>query len=172
MLVIFAKLDIPARDRAEIEAIRRRHDALHGRVEPHFTLVFPFAGVSVGKVLGHVQHIASEVEPIPFKLAKIDAVRDPLSPGAHLFFLPDEGAQQITDLHDRLYSGLLATRLHPTAVYLPHVTVGRFGTFEDAEAAAASQAAVDIGGVLTAITIGDFDGHRVEELHQVLLGDP
>jgi hypothetical protein len=44
--------------------------------------------------------------------------------------------------------------------------------FEDAEAAAASQAAVDIGGVLTAITIGDFDGHRVEELHQVLLGDP
>ncbi|MEI8277079.1 MAG: 2'-5' RNA ligase family protein [Hyphomicrobiales bacterium] len=172
MLVIFAKLVIPAPDRAEIEAIRRRHDALHGRVEPHFTLVFPFAGVSVGEVLEHVQHIASEVEPIPFKLAKTSAVRDPLSPGGHLFFLPDEGAQQITDLHDRLYSGVLASRLHPTAVYLPHVTIGRFGSFQDAEVAAASQAAVEIGGVLTAITIGDLDGHRVEEVHQVLLGDP
>jgi hypothetical protein len=84
----------------------------------------------------------------------------------------DEGAQQITDLHDRLYSGVLSTKLHPTAIYLPHVTVGRFGTFEDAEIAAASQASVDMGGVLTAITIGDFDGHRVEELHQILLGDP
>jgi 2'-5' RNA ligase len=172
MLVIFAKLDIPAPDRAVIEAIRRRHDPLHGRVEPHFTLIFPFAGGSVGEVLGHVQNIASKVAPIPFRLARVAAVRDPLSPGAHLFLLPDEGEQQIIDLHDRLYSGVLSTSLHPTAVYLPHVTVGRFGTFEDAEAAAASQAAVDIGGVLTAITIGDFDGHRVEELHQVLLGDP
>ncbi|MCA3698496.1 MAG: 2'-5' RNA ligase family protein [Brevundimonas sp.] len=172
MLVIFAKLDIPAPHRAVIEAIRRRHDPLHGRVEPHFTLIFPFAGVSVGEVLGHVQNIASKVAPIPFRLARVAAVRDPLSPGAHLFLLPDEGEQRITDLHDRLYSGVLSTSLHPTAVYLPHVTVGRFGTFEDAEAAAASQAAADIGGVLTAITIGDFDGHRVEELHQVLLGDP
>lgn len=172
MLVIFAKLDIPAPDRALIEAIRRHHDPLHGGVEPHFTLVFPFAGVSLGEVLGHVQNIASKVAPIPFRLARVAAVRDPLSPGAHLFLLPDEGERRITDLHDRLYSGLLSTSLHPTAVYLPHVTVGRFGTFEDSEAAAASQAAVDIGGVLTAITIGDFDGHRVEELHQVLLGDP
>ena len=172
MLVIFAKLDIPARDRAKIEAIRRRHDALHGRVEPHFTLVFPFAGVSVGEVLGHVQHIASEVEPIPFKLAKIAAVRDPLSPGAHLFFLPDEGVQQITDLHDRLYSGVLATRLHPTAVYLPHVTVGRFERYEDAKTAAASLPAVDIPGRLSVMTIGDFDGEGVEDLHNVRLGAP
>ena len=172
MLVIFAKLDIPARDRAEIEAIRQRHDALYGRVEPHFTLVFPFAGVSVGKVLGHVQHIATEVEPIPFKLAKIAAVRDPLSPGAHLFFLPDEGVQQITDLHDRLYSGVLATRLHPTAVYLPHVTVGRFERYEDAKTAAASLPAVDIPGRLSVMTIGDFDGEGVEDLHNVRLGAP
>ncbi|MFN7232448.1 MAG: 2'-5' RNA ligase family protein [Brevundimonas sp.] len=172
MLVIFAKLDIPARDRAEIEAIRQRHDALYGRVEPHFTLVFPFAGVSVGEVLGHVQHIATEVEPIPFKLAKIAAVRDPLSPGAHLFFLPDEGVQQITDLHDRLYSGVLATRLHPTAAYLPHVTVGRFERYEDAKTAAASLSAVDIPGRLSVMTIGDFDGEGVEDLHNVRLGAP
>ncbi|WP_333808386.1 hypothetical protein, partial [Phenylobacterium sp.] len=104
--------------------------------------------------------------------AKIAAVRDPMSPGAHLFCLPDEGAQQSTDQHDRLNSGVLASRLHPTAVYLPHVTVGRFGTLEDAEAAAAFQAAVDIEGVLTAMTIGFFDRGRVEELHQVLLGAP
>lgn len=172
MLVIYAKLEISARDRVEIEDIRQRFDRLQGRVEPHFTLVFPFAGVSVGKVLGHVQHIASEVEPIPFKLAKIAAVRDPLRPGAHLFFLPDEGVQQITDLHDRLYSGVLATRLHPTAVYLPHVTVGRFERYEDAKTAAASLPAVDIPGRLSVMTIGDFDGEGVEDLHNVRLGAP
>ncbi len=172
MLVIYAKLEISARDRVEIEDIRQRFDRLQGRVEPHFTLVFPFAGVSVGEVLGHVQHIATEVEPIPFKLAKIAAVRDPLSPGAHLFFLPDEGVQQITDLHDRLYSGVLATRLHPTAVYLPHVTVGRFERYEDAKTAAASLPAVDIPGRLSVMTIGDFDGEGVEDLHNVRLGAP
>ena len=172
MLVIYAKLEISARDRVEIEDIRQRFDRLQGRVEPHFTLVFPFAGVSVGEVLGHVQHIASEVEPIPFNLAKIAAVRDPLSPGAHLFFLPDEGVQQITDLHDRLYSGVLATRLHPTAVYLPHVTVGRFERYEDAKTAAASLPAVDIPGRLSVMTIGDFDGEGVEDLHNVRLGAP
>jgi 2'-5' RNA ligase len=172
VLVIYAKLEISARDRVEIEDIRQRFDRLQGRVEPHFTLVFPFAGVSVGEVLGHVQHIATEVEPIPFKLAKIAAVRDPLSPGAHLFFLPDEGVQQITDLHDRLYSGVLATRLHPTAVYLPHVTVGRFERYEDAKTAAASLPAVDIPGRLSVMTIGDFDGEGVEDLHNVRLGAP
>jgi 2'-5' RNA ligase len=172
VLVIYAKLEISARDRVEIEDIRQRFDRLQGRVEPHFTLVFPFAGVSVGEVLGHVQHIASGVEPIPFKLAKIAAVRDPLRPGAHLFCLPDEGAQQITDLHDRLYSGVLATRLHPTAVYLPHVTVGRFERYEDAKTAAASLPAVDIPGRLSVMTIGDFDGEGVEDLHNVRLGAP
>lgn len=172
MLVIYAKLDVSARDRVEIEDIRRRFDRLQGRVEPHFTLVFPFSGVPLDDVLDHARSIAAGVAPIPFRLAGVAAVPDPLSPAAHLFLLPDEGDQTISDLHDRLYSGVLARNLHPTAVYLPHVTVGRFERYEDAKTAAASLSAVDIPGRLSVMTIGDFDGEGVEDLHNVRLGAP
>lgn len=170
MLVIYAKLDISDQDRAWIEAVRRRFDRLHGRVEPHFTLVFPFSGIPLDDALGHAMSIAAGVAPIPFRLGGVAAVPDPLNPGAHLFLLPDEGDQAITHLHDRLYSAVLATNLHPSAIYRPHVTVGRFERYEDASAAAASLMDVDVRGRLSAITIGDFDGERVEDLHTVGLG--
>lgn len=170
MLVIFSKLDIPARDHAWIEAVRGEHDPQQQMVEPHLTFVFPFEGLSSGEVIGHAQAIASEASPISFCLSQAAAVRDQFGPGSHLFLLPGEGARRICALHARLYSGVLAPKLHPTANYVPHVTVGAFARHEDAERLAATLSAVDVRGALRAIVIADFDGFRVKELHQAPLG--
>lgn len=170
MLVIFSKLNISAYDHAWIEAIRVRHDPQQQMVDPHFTFVFPFEGLSSDEVFGHAQTVANEASPIRFRLAQAAAVRDPLSPRSHLFLLPTEGAPAMHILHDRLYSGVLAPKLHPTVIYTPHVTVGAFAEHQDAERTSATLGAVDIWGALNSIQIADFDGTRVKELYEVPLG--
>ena len=170
MLVIFAKLDIPASDSAWIEAIRKRYDPQQQMVEPHVTFVFPFEGTSPAEVVAHAEAVARDARPIAFLLSKAAAVRDLDGPGSHLFLLPEDGAPEMRALHARLYSGLLAQKLHPTAKYLPHVTVGAFQRHDDAERAAASLPAVNIRGALRALQIAFFDGVRVESLREAPLG--
>jgi 2'-5' RNA ligase len=170
VLVIFSKLDIPTCDRAWIDAIRRQHDPQEQMVEPHFTFVFPFEGLSSGEVFAHAQAVASEASPIPFRLSQAAAVRDLFGPGGHLFLLPNEGAPEMRALHRQLYSGVLAPKLHPTATYAPHVTVGAFARHEDAEHAAEHLHSLEIRGMLDAILIAEFEGTSVRELHQLPLG--
>jgi 2'-5' RNA ligase len=170
VLVIFSKLAIEARPRAWIEDVRRAHDPQQRMVEPHVTLVFPFDGLSTGDVLAHAEGVARGASPIPFRLSQAAAVRDVFDRTSHLFLLPTEGEAAIRALHAQLHSGVLAAKLHPTAVYAPHVTVGAFERHEDAERAAAALPAFDIRGMLNAIQLADYDGTNVTELRELAFG--
>jgi hypothetical protein len=44
--------------------------------------------------------------------------------GSYVFLVPDEGSGALSLLHDRLYSGLLAS-LRIDLPYVPHITIGR-----------------------------------------------
>jgi 2'-5' RNA ligase len=48
------------------------------------------------------------------------------SENEYLFLNVKVGNDQIIELHDRLYSGLLKQYLNRTVAYIPHLTVGRF----------------------------------------------
>ncbi len=170
VLVIFSTLDISAGDRAWIERVRVHYDPQQRMVEPHFTFVFPFDGLSADEVLSHVQTVASEASPIPFRLSQAAAVRDPFGPRSHLFLLPDEGVDDMRALHARLYTGLLAQQRHPTAQYAPHVTVGAFVEHAAAELAAEALGVVNIQGKIDSVLIADFDGKRVTVRHKAPLG--
>lgn len=169
MLVIFSTLDISASDRAWIERVRAQHDPQHRFVEPHVTFVFPFDGLAPDDVLSHAQTVASEASSITFRLSQAAAVRDPFGPNSHLFLLPDEGADDMRALHARLYDGVLAQMRHPTATYVPHVTVGAFAEHDAAERAAEALHVVNIAGQIDAVLIADFDGARVKTLHRAPL---
>jgi hypothetical protein len=95
MLVIFAKLDIPASDSAWIEAIRKRYDPQQQMVETHVTFVFPFEGTSPAEVVAHAEAVARDARPIAFRLSKAAAVRDLDGPGSNLFLLPEDGAPEM-----------------------------------------------------------------------------
>jgi 2'-5' RNA ligase len=41
-----------------------------------------------------------------------------------LFLIPEEGAAEITALHDRLYAAALRPHLRPEIAFVPHLTVG------------------------------------------------
>lgn len=170
MLVIFSKLEIAAQDRAWIDDIRRKHDPQHRLVEPHFTFVFPFDGLSTDEVVAHALDVATDASRIPFRLSRAAAMRDLLGSGSHVFLLPSLGDAEIRTLHSQFYSGVLGPKRHPTAVFVPHVTVAAFERHEDAERTAASLGSFDITGMLSAVHVVDFDGTRVTELCALTLG--
>jgi len=59
--------------------------------------------------------------------------------GAHCVFLvADEGANEIVALHDALYTGPLASELRTDVPYIPHVTIARCPTADEAHRIAAS----------------------------------
>lgn len=115
----------PAEDMAQVETVRRRFDHRVDAVPAHITLVFPFEHESADAALiGHVNEVASGVRAFGLELKGVTCSSD-----HHLFLLIDQGADEVRDLHDRLYSGLLRPLLSDQ-VFTPHVTVGRFATSE------------------------------------------
>ena len=156
MQVVFATLELAARDAACIEALRRRRDPQAALVAAHFTLVFPFQGVPATAVLAHVSQVAAGAAPIAFRLASSMAVRDLLAPRSHVFLTPDLGAEEIVALHDRLYAGLLAPFLRRDIAYAPHVTVAAMEAHGDAKALAEALGPIDIRGRIAALTLASL----------------
>jgi 2'-5' RNA ligase len=170
MLVILSKLVTGADDRAWIDRVRLAHDPHYAVVGPHFTLVFPFAGLSVEEVTRHAEAVAATTSAVRFRLSRAAAVRDAFAPRSHVFLLPTEGEYRLRQLHRRLYSGVLAPKLHPEIPFVPHVTVGAFDQHEDAERLAGSLEPFEMEGDLHEMELADFDGKAVTELRRFRFG--
>jgi 2'-5' RNA ligase len=171
VLVIFAKLVIDEPDRTWIERVRRVHDPQHMFVEPHFTLVFPFAGVPVEQIAPHVSSIVTATPSINFVLKQAVAVRDSFSARSHLFLLPEEGNEALHCVHKRLYTGVLATKLRADIPFVPHVTVGAFESHQEAERTARSLDPINIEGKLDRVELADFDGLSASEIRTFAFGE-
>lgn len=123
----------PHADMLEVEQVRGRFDNLAEAVPAHVTLVFPFElEADDGAVAAHVQDVARGHSAFDLELTAITCSWDHF-----LFLLVGRGADEVRDLHDRLYSGLLLPMLSDQE-FTPHVTVGRFATAD--ECAVAMQA--------------------------------
>ena len=105
-----------------IEEVRKKFDPLCGLVPPHITLVFPFESeIPTSRLEQHVRDTLVGVCPFPIQLKGITATLD-----NHLFLNVKKGNDNIVELHDRLYSGLLSGFMNRRYTYTPHLTVGRF----------------------------------------------
>lgn len=110
-----------------IENIRKKYDSLHGCIEPHITLVFPFESTLTKEELLHeVKHIIGKNQCFQLSTEKITAI---INFGNFLFLNIGDGTEQLKELHYKLYSGLL-NKYHPewlkTNTFKPHITIGRF----------------------------------------------
>ncbi len=105
----------------EIEAIRLKHDPLFGLIPPHITIVFPFkSNISNDELKSHILNLSRGVGKIEIEFAnRITSV------GNYLFLEVERGKEQITKLHDMLYTEPLRQFLKEDIPYIPHVTVGR-----------------------------------------------
>lgn len=105
-----------------IEEVRKKFDPLYGLVPPHITLVFPFESeIRTSTLKQHVRAALAGVRPFPIQLKGITA-----TPDQYLFLNIKKGNDDIIELHDRLYSGMLGGFLSRRNHYAPHLTIGRY----------------------------------------------
>jgi 2'-5' RNA ligase len=145
-------------DRRWIEDIRTAHDPQSTRVAAHFTLVFP-ADIRADPVVKHVEFILREFERISFVLRQALVVRDLVGQGAHVFLVPDQGEDEITRLHDRLYSEFLEPYRRKNMPFVPHVTVAAIGDFGTCESLAdrLNEERREISGQITGVDVVETD---------------
>jgi len=106
-----------------IQQLRRQFDPLAHIIEPHITLVFPFeSNLSTEDLQTHIRRTVQGVGPFPVQLQGITG-----SEAEYLFLNVKRGNDQLIELHDRLYSGVLADYLVVEQPFMPHLTVGRLG---------------------------------------------
>ena len=160
-LAVICPLDITADDRAWIEGIRAHHDPQYGRVEAHFTLVFPITGVGVLGLTRHVEQIAERTHAVAFRLNCARAVRDQLAPQSHVFLTPDDGAAKIRRLHGLLYGGEFTPYLRTDIPYQPHVTVAAFEAHSAAETLCKEIGVFEIPGSLCRLDVMSVEGDAI-----------
>jgi len=114
-----------------IQSIRKKYDPLYTCIPPHITLVFPFESqLTNADLYRHVKQAVTGFQPFLIRLEEITASND-----HYLFLNVKRGNDQIIALHDKLYTGPLATYRSYSHTYLPHLTVGRLNHEQDLEEA-------------------------------------
>lgn len=105
-----------------IDEIREKYDSLSNCIEPHITIVFPFeSDISTKELKSHFNEYLKGIKKFRVKLKDITGdFRD-----GYLFLNVKSGNDQIIELHDKLYSGILKEFLYRKITYSPHLTVGR-----------------------------------------------
>lgn len=120
--MIYSLVHYPNIDIHQIDLFRRKYDPQVDLIRPHLTLVFPVSEpIGENKLISHVQSVLRERHPFQVHLTGLHKSSDD-----YLFLLVDEGKEEIVDMHEHLYSDLLADHRQAELTYTPHITLGVF----------------------------------------------
>jgi 2'-5' RNA ligase len=115
---------ISANDFAWIQDIRQQEDELNfSAIDPHFTLVFPIINIDQAMLVSHVNQSLEGIKSFEFTLRCAILCNDAFSKHTHVFLVPDEGYSNIVKLHDRLYTGIIASELRLDFPFIPHIGI-------------------------------------------------
>lgn len=117
----YAIVFFPHINTTTIEAFREKYDPMFGIISPHVTMVFPFKDLEEQAVTQHVEQVITKREPFSIHLHGFTKSFD-----QYLFLLIAEGKEEMYDLHDQLYTNILAPQLRTDIPFIPHLTLGFF----------------------------------------------
>ena len=105
-----------------INNIRGKYDPLANYIAPHITIVFPFeSNLTTHELKKHFNKSLKGIKRFNIMLNNITGdYKD-----GYLFLNVKKGNDNIIELHDKLYSGLLERFIFRKVTYCPHLTVGR-----------------------------------------------
>jgi len=131
--MIFPKFD----NMHYIEEIRKKYDPLVEHVSGHITLAFTFeSNLSSQKLKEHLSDVLLNYEPFKLTMNHVTKIDNQL--GKYLFLLIDEGLDQVKELSEAIYTGILES-YKPSWLtkesYLPHMTLGVFSSKNDLDLA-------------------------------------
>ncbi|WP_291637999.1 2'-5' RNA ligase family protein [Clostridium sp.] len=111
-----------------VNNIRGKYDPLANYIAPHITIIFPFeSDLKTHELKEHFNKSLIGMKNFRIMLKGITGdYRD-----GYLFLNVKKGNDNIIELHDKLYSGVLEKFLFRKVTYCPHLTVGR--VFEEKE---------------------------------------
>ena len=109
-----------------IQHFRLVNDPLTHKLPAHLTLVFPFhANLSVTQLASHIKRVTAGWPALPASFRGVDSVQ-----GEFILLMCSLRREAITELHDRLYRGVLKSFLRDDIVYQPHLTLARVSSPE------------------------------------------
>jgi 2'-5' RNA ligase len=112
---------------ARLQRFRLEHDPLGAKIEPHLALVFPFhANLTVPQLVSHIKRTTAGWPALPVTFHGVESVASPN--GLFTLLMCELRNEAITELHDRLYQGVLAGFLRDDIEYRPHITLAQSNT--------------------------------------------
>ena len=172
MWFVIAVPDLGAETVRQIEAVRARHDPMHGVVPPHVTLVFGTERLTMRALVEHVEATATLARPFGCAFPEVRVVADLLSPDCYVFLVADQGREECVRLHDALYRGPLEADRRADVPFVPHMTLGRAASRDEAERIAGDVRAggIEAAGLIDRLLVVEVDGARLLQQRQVALG--
>jgi 2'-5' RNA ligase len=172
-LVVVSYPQVSLRDAEWLASLKQRYPGLTpSSLGPHFTLVFPLEDIDEAQLAAHVREQVHGQQAIPFAIRCAVPINDYASEDYYVLLVPDEGFSGIVKLHDRLYTGPLASLLSPDTPFTPHITVGHTTDGWLCRQVANELNAEDftIAGTIAHVDLIDKDGHSIRTVERFALG--
>src|SRR5258707_10845148 len=110
-VVFFPKINVD-----QINSFRQKYDPHWYIIPPHITIVSPVLDLSETMLIEHVERVAKEGKFFSIHVTGLTRTSDDC-----LFLLVKEGNDEIVNLHNKLYSGILASYLPTDISFTPHM---------------------------------------------------
>ncbi len=170
-LLVIAYPNLSDNDNMQIENYRKANDRMFTMIRPHFTFVFPVAGISIPEFTTEIQKQLYQVQPISFALRCATVNKDAFSEYYHAFLVPDEGFSKMVKLHYSLYSDRLSVHKLFDIDFIPHIGIG------NSKDKLACKKMVDewnsksfeICGSISDLDIVQYENNKVETIEKITL---
>jgi 2'-5' RNA ligase len=164
-LYVVAEPTLADEDRVKLGNLRAQyHRGEAGLIGPHFTLVFGADTALRNTLASAVERVASSVRPFWFVLQRLRVDAPPRSGRAWLYAEPQEGADELSALHEMLAESLPSASDAPA--FEPHLTLGVFTNGIDAERVAqiAERQTVPMHGRIESLRLVETDRRTLSEI--------
>lgn len=131
-LYVLAVPKYPPEAQRWIDAVRARHDPLATRIAPQVTLVFGQTVLAQAALIEHLMGVGEDVSPFDLVCRRVVVGTDHTGPAGYAFLVPDSGNAALHALRDRLHGGPLAPARDLSIPFVPHITLGRFDSPQQA----------------------------------------
>lgn len=120
-VVYFPKINLE-----KINTFREKYDPDWHIIPPHITIISPVSDTSENQLMEHVDKVIKDLPHFSIRLTGLTKTLDD-----NLFLQVKEGNDEIVNLHDKLYSGILTPYVQTDFPFAPHITLGYFRTSND-----------------------------------------
>ena len=120
--MLYAIVAYPKVDFGKINDFRKKYDPHFSLIKPHITVAFPFQDtIPEGEIIKHIESRVEEIRSFQITISSYDKFFD-----HWLYLIISNGKQEVTKLHDVLYTDILEKYLRKDLPFIQHITIGLF----------------------------------------------